>query len=197
MTAPNDDGNPWISVRNLLVAKVSVATLATAIEQHGIQTYDRFGRRVVAQKEGKDSGLEKRILDCLASYCAEVLAACEARPFQAESDPDRWFDYDSPFENFGWPADEAPKFDEIADEIRPNSLKLKKLAADSPVHPRTNRSFLVIIAALCQRANLDYRARGSSQRIRESTEQLGRALDDDTILGILKAIPEALEDPRK
>lgn len=52
MSAPNDVGNPWLSLADLLrgkiVTKIEVAKLATTIEQFGIQTYDRFGRRILA-----------------------------------------------------------------------------------------------------------------------------------------------------
>jgi len=68
MSAPNDEGNPWLSLADLLQEKRTVATLATAIETSGIQTYDRFRRRIQATDDDAESRVsKKRALDLLAA----------------------------------------------------------------------------------------------------------------------------------
>lgn len=198
MSAPNDEGNPWLSLADVLRTKTTVATLATAIEQFGIQTYDRFGRRIAATEDSPDVTVSKaRALDFLAAYYAEKLAADEAAPYHPESNPDRWLEYDSPLTVFGWPTDEAPDFGKIDTEIPPDSLKSKNRNFDSPVSTRTRRTYLTIIAALCAIAKIDPQARGTAQRIRESAENQGTPVDDDTIRNALKEIPDALESRMK
>lgn len=68
---------------------------------------------------------------------------------------------------------------------------------DRKLTTRTRRTLLTIIAALCKHAGLDPQARGTSQRIRQSTETLGTPVDDGTILGALNEIPDALETRMK
>ena len=198
MSAPNDEGNPWISLADLLQKKITVAILATVIETSGIQTYDRFGRRILATDDNAESKVSKaRALDLLASYYTEKLEAEEGPPYYPESDPDRWFEYYSPLHEFGWPTDEAPDFGKIPAEAVPNSLKNKKHNIDAPVETRTRRTYLTIIAALCKECNIDDQARGASQRIKVATEAIGAPVDDGTIQKILKEIPDALESRSK
>ena len=198
MSAPDDEGNPWLSVLDLLSHGELVATLATAIEKYGIQTYDRFGRRFLAQKtEDKLADQQEQILNFLAAYRAEKLAVTRSGPFSALSDPDRWLNYHSPLESYGWPSDEAPNFREIVEESLPNSLQPHVRDLDGTVHTRTGRTYLVIIAALCKEARIAVGTPGASKRIRELTEKMGTPIGDDTIIKILHDIPEALESRMK
>jgi hypothetical protein len=191
MSAPNNEGNLWLSIGNLLYKdRESVATLATAIEKFGIQTYDRFGRRVPANDDSPDVNVRKaRALDLLASYYS-FQNELESNP---NIDPDSWYEYDSPLQIFGWPTDEAPEFDKIDTESAPDSVKPKGQNIDSPVPTRARRTYLTIIAALCKSCGIYPQDRGAAQRIKESTEALGYPVDDGTIQAMLKDIPDALE----
>jgi len=53
---PSDD-NPFLSIGELL-GRISVAALATAIEEHGIYTWDRFGRFQLATETDKERAFE-------------------------------------------------------------------------------------------------------------------------------------------
>jgi hypothetical protein len=68
---------------------------------------------------------------------------------------------------------------------------------DRTLTKRTRRTLLTIIAALCRHTELDYQARGFSQRIKVAAEELGTPVDDETILNVLKEIPDALESRMK
>jgi hypothetical protein len=58
---------------------------------------------------------------------------------------------------------------------------------------KSRNTFVVLIAALCQRAGIDYQQRGAAKLIAELTDVLGAPVTDDTIRPILKAIPDAIE----
>jgi len=190
MSAPSDEGNPWLSLAALLKSNISVATLATSIEKYGIQTYDRFGRRIAATGECDESkGIKARALDLLADYYAELHDSYSNR----DIDPDKWFEYDSHLYKFGWPSDESPSFEKNEQEEVPKSLSPKKRDIDAPVSTRTRRTYLTIIASLCEICGIKANARGASQRIKEATQKLGSPVDDGTIQTMLREIPDALE----
>jgi hypothetical protein len=67
---------------------------------------------------------------------------------------------------------------------------------DTVLRPRERRTLLVIIAAVCKRAGIDYSVRGAARRIRELTEEIGAPVDDGTILRQLEDISDALESRR-
>jgi hypothetical protein len=194
MSAPNDEGNPWLSLADLLQNKKSVANLATSIEKSGIQTYDRFGRRIAATDECDESkAIKAKALDLLAGYYAYLNDSYRDR----DLDPDAWFEYNSPLIEFGWPADESPDFEKNKAEEVPGSVKTKKRDHDALASPRLRRTYLTIIASLCKRCNIEHQTRGASQRIMEATDKLGFHVDDGTIQSMLKEIPEALESRMK
>jgi hypothetical protein len=64
---------------------------------------------------------------------------------------------------------------------------------DAPITTRAKRTMLTIIAALCQRAKIDYEGIGAARHIKEATEELGARVDDETIRQLLKEIEDAVE----
>lgn len=104
-----EDGNPFLTLGQLLGLKISVGTLASAIEQHGIYTWDRFGRFGKASDTNKDRALS--LLEMQHSWEADAGASFSDDPRspleQCEGD------WDSPFERFGWASEVAPDFDNI------------------------------------------------------------------------------------
>ncbi|MDZ4251489.1 MAG: hypothetical protein U1A72_02840 [Sulfuritalea sp.] len=68
---------------------------------------------------------------------------------------------------------------------------------DRPLTPRTRRTHLIIIAALCEHTKFEKAERGASQRICAAAEILGVPIDDETVRNVLKEIPAALEDRKK
>ncbi len=190
MSAPNYEGNPWLPLANLLKIRTPVAKLATAIEKYGIQTYDRFGRRIPATDEDAEVEVSKAYaLDLLAGY----YDFARNQHLYPPTNTDDWLESDSPLFDFGWPADEAPDFDKIEAEEVPRPPKTKYPDMDAPVGVVRRRSFLTVIAALCETCGLKYNGWGTAQRIKEATETLGNPVDDDTIRSMLKEIPDALE----
>jgi hypothetical protein len=74
--------------------------------------------------------------------------------------------------------------------------QLKKNNLDAP-SVRQRRTFLVMIAALCNHSNINYSERGAAQRISELTDVVGAPITDDTIRGILSEIEDAIESRQK
>jgi hypothetical protein len=68
---------------------------------------------------------------------------------------------------------------------------------DRPVTIRQRRTLLTIIAAVCKHAGLNPQQRGISQKIMGMTDILGAHVDDETIAGLFKEIPDALEKRMK
>lgn len=71
-----------------------------------------------------------------------------------------------------------------------NSLEegVEKLLSTKERH-----TMLVIIAALCKEANIDYSQRGIASAIQHLTENIGSPITDDTIRSVLKQINEAVD----
>ena len=68
---------------------------------------------------------------------------------------------------------------------------------DRPLETRQRRTYLTIIAAMCKHEGLIPKERGTAQRIKEMTDELGAPVDDGTIATMLAEIPDALESRMK
>jgi hypothetical protein len=58
---------------------------------------------------------------------------------------------------------------------------------------KERNTLLILIAALCREAKVDYKQRGISAAIQKMTEEIGAPVSDDTINRVLKQIDSALE----
>jgi hypothetical protein len=65
--------------------------------------------------------------------------------------------------------------------------------APSSAIAKERNTLLIIIAALCKKSEIDLEARGTASLIAKLTEAVGAAVSDDTVRGVLKKIPEAVE----
>jgi hypothetical protein len=116
MSHPDDERNPWKSLADLLSNKMDVATLATAIEEKGIYTWDRFGRMIEATNgDANDLYSQARVLDLLALVYKNAVDAQNdidsGVGHDARRDLDGFIeDFDGPLVRFGWPSDECPDF---------------------------------------------------------------------------------------
>ena len=116
-------------------ADVKVGTLATAIEEQGIYTWDRYGRLNLNKS---DSEQGQRALD--------LLATC----YSGFSDPDHHWDWDwERFDDcgagaFGWPASSVPDFELLARGVVQQTTS-KKVGVE---HPKEANSNLAIILGL-------------------------------------------------
>jgi hypothetical protein len=68
---------------------------------------------------------------------------------------------------------------------------------DKPLSTTERNTLLTIIAAMCKYEGIDPQVRGTAQRIREMTDDLGAHVDDGTIRTVLAKIPDALETRMK
>jgi len=135
----------FVSIGHLLEypRKVSIATLATAIERKGISGWDRFGRFMSCKVDDPkdDKKMVSEALDHLA-----YLLNWESEYHPNEQSPiDLWDgSFTSPL-NMGWYADESPDFAVIATESKGQAKRPTKQRS-----PRAETTDLNIIAVLVQ-----------------------------------------------
>jgi hypothetical protein len=193
MSAVDGKANPWQSLAKLIQDGIPVATLATAIEEQGIQTFDRFGRRGTAVAgESENKYTVTYALDQLADYHA-VASDHRIEREHLEVHLKNWFEGDSPLWDFGWPEDEVPDFDQILFEPPPDKVKG---AVDFDAVPllRRRRTYLTIIAGLCKKCGIDYQARGASVKISEATSfVVANSIKEGTVHTILEEMADALD----
>lgn len=146
-----EDGNPFLTLGQLLGIKVSVGTLASAIEQQGVYTWDRFGRFGKANS----SDIERALSLLAAQYRWEADVEASFRDDPRSPLEQSEGDWDNPFDGFGWAAEVAPNFDDIrqtqteAEPIRPGRTRRK--APDAFV-----AAFIKLVVELAKRdASLD------------------------------------------
>lgn len=130
--------------------KVSVATLATAIENYGIWAWDEYGRN--AHHEGKSVKAAKAL-----SLLARVNN--EDNSDQRESLPlAENYDYQSPLWKFGWPMDNLPNFGWIkAGQVE---------REDKPYMERERANRLALIGALLEFIN---KGKDTADRVTDSS----------------------------
>ncbi len=112
---PNEDDNPFVSLGDLLSKKVSVATLATAIEKHGIYTWDRFGRFGKIEKENAATAAATafdylaRVVEWEDEHAGDApgIHPAEQHPLDATNG------MSTPFCTFGWAKEVLPDLDTI------------------------------------------------------------------------------------
>lgn len=81
-------------------------------------------------------------------------------------------------------------------EIARFEAKLKH-SSEKTLATRERKSLLTIIAALCEPAGINYAARGAATEIAVLTSQVCSGLDPETVMKVLRAIPDALEIRQK
>lgn len=184
-TEDDFDLNPFVCLRDVLKSRSpGIGTLATAIEQNGIYTWDRFGRFGHADERAKN-----RALDALAEHYKYsyffLIRHLGDTPDYGEKEHDVAM---AIMQRFGWPSDQCPDFDAIR----------KGLGSREPPKPkaaetRARDTLLTIIATLADQAQIDLGERGAAGRIADWTQLIGAPVSDDTVRNILKLIPEAIE----
>ena len=111
LTEEDFDYDSWFSLIDVLQKPgVSIGLLATFIEKKGIKTFDQVGRLIsVTDGERRDPTSKACVLNLLTIYYAE-LRDCRNLPpkVHPSQDPDRWLQYESPLNDFGWPKNEVP-----------------------------------------------------------------------------------------
>lgn len=178
-----DDSNPFLYVNLILEARgFDYGTMATAIERHGVFTWDRFGRFGPADEQAKI-----RTLDSLEVAYRVHLETGRHPDFEQFDDKDLSWKL-SWLRMAGWPTDQCPDFDAIR-----AGLDLREAPRPRGAETRSKDTLLVIIAALVDEAGIDLAGRGAAKQIADLTELLGAHVTDDTVRSVLKAIPEARE----
>lgn len=136
---PNEaDGNPFMNFRDLLSqGKVSVATLATAIEDNGVYAWDKYGR---FKKFTKDQPENSEALKLLAWLYERDNSSWED---QGQMDGLNQADGpDDPFYKYGWSLEVCPDFKLIRDG--------QSEIAHKKWNKREYASYLRIIGALLE-----------------------------------------------
>jgi hypothetical protein len=199
MSAPEYPDNLWLSLHDLLSNNkydISVGALASSIEKEGIQTWDRFGRRISANGESPESlRVKEEALDLLAEHY-EIISRDVINNFTL--DYEKYFPMHPhhPMMYFGWPEDEAPDFSGYESESLPQALMASHSMEKVP-RIDAKRTYLLILAVLFKEAKIDFDSRGTTGLIARATEELGSPVSEETVRNILKDIPEAIEYRRK
>lgn len=107
---PDDENaNPFMTLSELIKTNISVGTLASAIEQSGIYTWDRFGRFGKACDSDRERAFH--LLEAQHKWEADAEAERSDDPRSPLEQYDGF--WDSPFDRFGWAAEVAPNFANI------------------------------------------------------------------------------------
>lgn len=92
-------------------------------------------------------------------------------------------------------------WDDLPLELKEMASSLPRLSGgmadpagvEKPLETRQRRTWLIIIAALCKNSKIDYGNRGAAAQIAKMTQNMDTVVSEDTILDVLRQIPDALE----
>jgi hypothetical protein len=73
----------------------------------------------------------------------------------------------------------------------------ERYSTEKPITTTERTTLLIIIAALCNYSDVEYKERGVSVKISEMTDDIGAHVSDDAIREALKKIPDALKSRMK
>ena len=184
---PDDETNTFQTFRLLLSSKfnISVQTLATAVEQFGVYSWDRFGR---FRHFGAETDIGEKGLSLLASICEfeKNYGGSEDDHNHPLNSLDQWND---PYWAYGWAQAVTPDFCEI--ELG-NTLVSVPNKGKGPASRREDTKLLVI-AALCEKLGIRIGERGAAKKIVQAVELLGPTISEETVKGLLDSIPSVVE----
>ncbi len=173
---PNDDDNPFVNLGDLLSKKVSVATLATAIETKGIYTWDRFGRFGQANEKDKTQALD--YLAKVHEYETELDWELPGSVHTEQHPLDATAGISSPFSTCGWTEGVLPDFAAIrlaqAEAPQKPAAMAKRKAPDKFVAALVR--LLVEIAKKDSKINIDEMP-GTKADFRELAIKVSQNLD--------------------
>lgn len=176
--------------------EVSIGVLATAIENEniGIFTWDRFGRFVKADKAAKEKILN--LLALIFNFENDFFDSHthDPHPLDVAS-----FQPDDPFSFFGWPSENIPDFNALAEQEKAASRPrpVTQTPQEKGAVTRRKNSYLVIIGALCEKLGVDHKERGAAIKIKKYLELIGIKKDDGTLRSVLDEVQEVVELERE
>lgn len=129
LNEPDDDGNPFLSLADLLSVNVQAGNLATVIEKVGICGWDEYGRYKHFPKDEAQAAL-----DALAK--AMGMSNEDAKMSEAD--------------DWGWSAADLPDIESL-------TLESIELATRKSGQTRSDKTAHRIIAAICLAHNIDIR----------------------------------------
>jgi len=183
----DNDGNPFLSIGELLSPCgnnrnriVQIGVLATAIETHGIYTWDRYGR---FRHFLGESAQGTKALDLL-SYVYEYESNPEPCNDEKEHPLDHDFGWDNPYSAFGWAAEVAPDFSAISAQ---GSNYEKPIAQKSPQRIRDSSYIktLAALLALWPKGKLP-----SGKDLENAADSVDVKISDDNIRNVLREATE-------
>jgi len=108
-------------------------------------------------------------------------------------------------EGEAWLGAESHEFDDqrfsrqelnrwISENKYPTLYKFEVFASkeDGVLNPKERGTLLVMVAALCKAAEIDYTVRGASTKIVRLLDKIGVPIDSGTVLTVLQQIPDAV-----
>jgi hypothetical protein len=177
----NDEVDPSYSLGFLLRRGVPTGVLASIIESHGIETYDRYGRFGKTDKDGEAVALALLAAMNTWEFSEPRFMADPRSPLELEEG-----DY-SDFDKFGW--NDIQAISDVGDAL-PDAAPCSASPEHEDLSPRSKRAYLAVIAALCEEAKVTPDARGLPQKLANHTQRLEVTRGAETIRNILKEVKE-------
>lgn len=140
LNEPDDDGNPFVSLADLLSVNVQAGNLASVIEKVGICCWDEYGRYKHFPKNE-------------AQAAFDALAKARGMSYeQAQT---------SAAGDWGWSAADLPDIESLTQEgLTPNSIKIASRISGLT---REVESLHLIIVGLCMAYNIDISKKNRSR----------------------------------
>jgi hypothetical protein len=173
----------FLSLADQIKAGVSVAVLADRIERGELKWFDEYARITRAGEEEKHAALD----------ALKTLLGMKDLPWELlikEKGRDHLAVYIAP--------ESIDKQDQTVQDILHRGVFTDgNDVVDKPLSTTERNTLLTIIAALCDYSAIKYQERGAAVQIAKMTQEIGAAVNDDTIRTILAKIPNALETRMK
>ena len=153
---------------------------------------DYLPLNVIVQYWCEKSGYRNQ--NCQDAMAAAIVAACDRKLIQYGRDDGKTFDDTATsLANRGILTIHRESFDAWVMDFEDISPLPEK-----PLGATERNTLLVIIAALCKEAGIDWsRGKGGAEAVSRLTQELGTPISDDTIRAKLKEIDAAIESRQK
>lgn len=163
----------FVSVSDVWRKDVAIPEIVSAVEEKGVYYFDRFGRYKKADPASCLNGLE-----FLWGWKNDDNSGPAIDPETEEV----LYDPSLQLDDFGWYEEDLPAFGE--------NVGMPKVV---PQQKRTENNLLKIIAALCERLDINWRKCSGSELVRITEFSGERILSDDTALKYLRMIRQVVD----
>jgi len=192
--------NEELEIEKTLISQEDLRKWAV---EHGLQFGGSFDSYLDEENNIKDAVIDEiytiRVMSRRMGLSNKSVGEIKKGISEAKLNPDSAENHELWFAVKELNTENADLFTEnlrLKQQVREKGEKHPK-KSERPLSTRARRTLLTIIAALCNKAGINYEDRGAAQRISEITEEIGTAVTDDTIRKIISEIDDAVETRTK